>query len=50
MQRLTLLLSLLLALAVPAAAAVPAGEAASSPDQDFVLPQPVEPLPEPSAT
>jgi len=50
MQRLTLLLSLLLALAVPAAAAVPAGEAASSPDQDFVLPQPVEPLPEPLAT
>ena len=50
MQRLTVLLSLLLALAVPAAAAGPAGEAASSPDQDFVLPQPVEPLPEPLAT
>lgn len=50
MQRLTLLLSLLLALAVLAAAAGPAGEAASSPDQDFVLPQPVEPLPEPLAT
>jgi hypothetical protein len=49
MQRLTLLLNLVLALAVPAAAA-PAGEATPSPDRDFVLPQPVEPLPEPLAT
>ncbi len=47
MRRLTLLLGLLLALAVPASFA---GQAPGSPDQDFVLPQPVEPLPEPLAT
>ena len=50
MRRLTPLLGLLLALTAVTAAAGPAGQGASPPAADFVLQQPVEPLPEPLAT
>jgi len=48
MPRLTLTLGLLLALALPAGA-WPADQPVASPELDFVLPQAVEPLPEPLA-